>query len=96
MASMRPPPVAGVVKSRTEPPEALRAKPVLVAEAGTLLSQYTMSDPPAERTIPGAKTNLRGAFGSLLRLRSPRSRGLGEGLNNSTQSGVEPSPLVRE
>src|SRR5947208_6223681 len=46
--------------------------------------------------VPGVKTNLRGSFGSLLRLTSARSSALVQLLNSSIQSEVVPSALVRD
>src|SRR5436309_1314204 len=51
---------------------------------------------PAGTTVPGAKTNWRVAFGSLLRLTSASSSALVEVLNSSIQSEVVPSALVRD
>ena len=90
--SIRPPPLARLLKRRTVPPLALRLKPVLVAEVGELLSQLISSEPPADIVAPAPKTNLRGVLGSLLRLASARLTELVVGLNRigkSSPKGLE-------
>src|SRR6266850_3988464 len=52
--------------------------------------------PLAGMVVPGAITNLRGLFGSSLKLRSVRFTGLVEVLYNSSQSGVAPLALEKE
>src|SRR5439155_20059266 len=94
--SISPPPLARLVKNRTDPPVAFSLKPVLVADRGRVLSQLRSRKPPGGIDVPGGNTYLRGVFGSLLRLVSARLTALVAGLKSSIQSGVEPAAFEME